>query len=89
MPMAAQTKMDIYQPELTQPQQRTPEPSIIVTLLLHMSQKDYNALIIENLLKESNHVRGIAEDIGTNQTTVSRELRELCKENAVNYRYEG
>ena len=54
-----------------------------------MSQKNYNTLIIENLLKSSNHVRGIAEDIGTNQTTVSRKLQELYKENVVDYRYEG
>ncbi len=54
-----------------------------------MSQKDYNTLIIENLLKSSNHVRGIAEDIGTNQTTASRKLQELYKENVVDYRYEG
>jgi predicted nucleotidyltransferase len=54
-----------------------------------MSQKDYNTLIIENLLKSSNHVRGIAQDIGTNQTTVSRKLQHLYKENVVDFRYEG
>ena len=54
-----------------------------------MSQNNYNTLIIENLLKSSNHVRGIAEDIGTNQTTVSRKLQELHKANIVDYRYEG
>lgn len=54
-----------------------------------MSQKNYNILIIENLLESSNHVRGIAEDIDTNQTTVSRKLQELYKENVVDFRYEG
>jgi len=54
-----------------------------------MSQENYNTLIIENLLKSNNHVRGIADDISTNQTTVSRKLQELYKENVVDFRYEG
>jgi predicted nucleotidyltransferase len=54
-----------------------------------MAQKNYNTLIIENLLRSSNHVRGVAEDIGTNQTTASRKLQELYEENVVDFRYEG
>ena len=54
-----------------------------------MSQINYNTLIIENLLKGGNHVRGIAEDIGTNQTTASRKLKELYQENVVDFRHEG
>jgi len=61
----------------------------IVTFMLHMSQKNYKIEIVENLLNNNNHVRGIAEDIGTNQTTVSRKLQELYMENVVDFRFEG
>ena len=57
--------------------------------MLHMLQNNFKLQIIENLLGKKNHVRGIAKDIGTNQTTVARKMQELYKENAVDYEIEG
>ncbi|NOX71349.1 MAG: hypothetical protein GXO64_01485 [Candidatus Micrarchaeota archaeon] len=57
-----------------------------------MSQKNYinyKIEIVRNLLKGENHIRGLAADMGTNQTTISRKIRELESENVVDYKYEG
>ncbi len=54
-----------------------------------MSQNNYNLQIIENLLKKNNHIRGLAKDLNTNQTTISRKIEELRLENIVDYRIEG
>jgi predicted nucleotidyltransferase len=54
-----------------------------------MSQKSYNLEIVGNLLKNNNHIRGLAKDLETNQTTISRKIRELGKENVVDFRKEG
>ena len=54
-----------------------------------MSQKDYKTQIIQYLLKKECHIRGLAKELGTNQTTVARKINELYKENAVDYRQEG
>ncbi len=54
-----------------------------------MSQNDYNRQIVESLLKEENHVRGLARALSTNQTTVARKLKELYRQNVVDYKTEG
>jgi len=57
--------------------------------MLHMEQKDYKLEIINELLKEENHLRGIAKKLGTNHMTISRRIRELEKENAVDSKIRG
>jgi predicted nucleotidyltransferase len=54
-----------------------------------MSQKDYNLKIIENLLIKQNHIRGLAKDLHTNQTTIARKIQELYDENVVDFVIEG
>lgn len=54
-----------------------------------MSQKHYKCNIVLNLLKSPNHVRGLAKDLETNQTTTARKLKELKELNIVDYRQEG
>lgn len=54
-----------------------------------MSQNNYKIGIVEALLKKENHVRGLAKDLQTNQTTVARKLKELYGENIVDYKREG
>ncbi len=57
--------------------------------MLHMSQNNYKIELIQTLLKHENHIRGLAKDLGTNQMTVSRKIKELYKENIVDYKEEG
>ena len=54
-----------------------------------MSQKDYKIAIVENLLTRENHLRGIAKALQTNQTTISRKIKELYEGNVVDYRMMG
>lgn len=54
-----------------------------------MSQKNYNILIVENLLKKENHIRCLARELHTNQTTISRKIKELFEDNVVDYKQEG
>ena len=61
----------------------------IVIILLHMSQNNYSIGIVQALLKKPNHIRGLAKELKTNQTTVSRKVAELYKDNAVDFRPEG
>ena len=49
-----------------------------------MSQICYR--IMESLFKRQNHVRGLAQELKTNQTTVARKLKELRQENILDYR---
>jgi len=56
----------------------------------HKIAKDYKLEIVcEILSKGENYVRGIAKNIGTNHMTVSRKVKELVKENILNYKEEG
>lgn len=57
--------------------------------MLHMSQKDYKIQIVEALLKKENHVRGLAKELNTNQTTIARKTKELYQENAADFQMEG
>ncbi|MEK6863339.1 MAG: nucleotidyltransferase domain-containing protein [Nanoarchaeota archaeon] len=54
-----------------------------------MSQKDYNKEIILDLLKAANHIRGLAKKLKTNQMMSSRKIKELERDNIVDYRQEG
>ena len=57
--------------------------------MLHMEQKDYKMEIVNELLSNENHIRGIAKKLNTNHMTVARKIRELAKENVVDYKTEG
>lgn len=54
-----------------------------------MSQNNYNIKIVESLLKRENHVRGLAKELKTNQTTIARKLNGLYGENVVDFHFEG
>ena len=54
-----------------------------------MSQNYYTFKIIEALLQRENHVRGLAKELKTNQTTIARKIKELYEENEVDYKQEG
>jgi len=54
-----------------------------------MSQNDYKIKIAESLQKKENHIRGLAKELNTNQTTIARKINELFKENVVDYKKEG
>lgn len=54
-----------------------------------MEQKDYKLEIVNELLKSKNHARGIAKKLNTNHMIISRKLKELEKENIVDYKEEG
>ena len=57
--------------------------------MLHMSQNSYNIKIVEALLKNEAHVRGLANVLHTNQTTIARKAKELYKNNIIDCRQEG
>ena len=57
--------------------------------MLHMEQKDYTLEVINELLKNPAHVRGMAKALGTNHMSISRRIKELFKENVVDYKEEG
>ncbi|MBD3310332.1 hypothetical protein GF351_03880 [Candidatus Woesearchaeota archaeon] len=54
--------------------------------MLHMSQKYY---IIQSLLRKPNHIRGLAKELHTNQTTIARKMQELLESNVVDFHHEG
>ncbi len=54
-----------------------------------MSQNNYSIKIVEALLKAENHIRGLAKLLNTNQTTIARKVKELHKENIVDFKKEG
>ncbi len=54
-----------------------------------MSQDYYKIKIMESLLKKENHIRGLAKELNTNQTTVARKINELFTKNIVDYKKEG
>jgi len=57
--------------------------------MLHMEQKDYKLEVLLALLKEQNHVRGIAKLLNVNHMLVSRKIKEPLSYNVVDYRQEG
>ncbi|MCD4666552.1 hypothetical protein K8R47_01960, partial [archaeon] len=54
-----------------------------------MEQKDYKLEIINELLKEENHIRGIAKNLKINHMNILRKINELSKENVVDYKEKG
>ena len=54
-----------------------------------MEQKDYKLEILKELAKKSSHARELAKLLGTNHMTVSRKIKELEKENVLDYHQEG
>ena len=57
--------------------------------MLHMEQKSYKLEIIDILLKEDSHARGIAKKININHMMVVRKLKDLLEENVVDFKQEG
>ncbi len=54
-----------------------------------MEQKSYKLEIINVLLKGNSHVRGIAKKLNTNHMMIVRKIKELSKENVVDFTQEG
>jgi len=54
-----------------------------------MEQKDYRLEIINELLKNENHLRGIAKSLNTNHMIVVRRVKELFRDNVVDYAQRG
>ena len=54
-----------------------------------MSQNNYNINIVGALLKSENHIRGLAKILNTNQTTIARKVKELYKNNIIDFKQEG
>ncbi|HLD11021.1 MAG TPA: nucleotidyltransferase domain-containing protein [Candidatus Nanoarchaeia archaeon] len=54
-----------------------------------MEQKEYKLEIVNELLNNKNHIRGIAQKLNVNHMTILRKIKELAKENVVDYKEEG
>ncbi len=54
-----------------------------------MEHKDYKMEIIAELLRGENHVRGIAKSLNINHMNISRKIKEISRENVVDFRIEG
>ena len=59
--------------------------------MIHMVQNKNNVEleIILNLIKNRAHLREIARNIGESHSTVLRKIKELVKENVIDYKQEG
>lgn len=82
------TRLSAFSPRLLQ---HKTEKSLntVVTYMLHMEHKDYRLEIVNLLLQGRNHARGIAPKIGTNHMLVARKMKELARDNAVDFVQEG
>jgi len=54
-----------------------------------MEQKDYKWEILLELLKNENHVRGLAKSLNTNHMAMVRKIKELSNANVVDYTLKG
>ncbi|MFH1249051.1 MAG: nucleotidyltransferase domain-containing protein [archaeon] len=54
-----------------------------------MEQKDYKLEIVKVLLHGKSHIRGIANTLGTNHMIISRKMKELARNNIVDFLQEG
>jgi len=54
-----------------------------------MERKDYKLEVVNFLLKERGHVRGIANKLGTNHMLIARKIKELSSANVVDCVQEG
>ena len=50
---------------------------------------DYKLEVVNELLKEKNHLRNLAKMLKTNHMTVLRRIKELFDSNIVDYKEEG
>ncbi len=57
--------------------------------MLHMAHKDYKLEIVDELLRNENHIRGLAKKLNTNHMIILRKIKELEKENVADYKKEG
>lgn len=54
-----------------------------------MEQNNYKEEIVNLLSKGKDYARSIAKKLSTNHTTINRKLKELRKENIIDYKEEG
>jgi len=54
-----------------------------------MKQKDYKLEIVNVLLNENLHLRALAKKLDVNPMTISRKIKELFKENILDYKTQG
>ena len=54
-----------------------------------MEQKDYKLEIVNEILRNENHVREIAKRLNTNHMSIARKIKELKEENVADYKKEG
>jgi predicted nucleotidyltransferase len=57
--------------------------------MFHMEQNNYKLRIVNELVKEKQHVRALAKKLKTNHTTILRKLRELSNENVLDFKEQG
>jgi len=57
--------------------------------MFHMEHRDYKLEIINELIGKKKHVRELAKRLETNHTTILRKLKELSKENVLDFNEEG
>jgi predicted nucleotidyltransferase len=54
-----------------------------------MEQKDYKLEVVNFLLQERGHIRGIANKLGTNHMLIARKIKELSNANVLDFVQEG
>ncbi len=54
-----------------------------------MEQKDYKLEVVLDLILGNSHLRGIASHLNINHMMVSRRIKDLIKDNVVDFRVEG
>ncbi len=57
--------------------------------MFHMEQRDCKLEIINELLRKKEHIRELAKKLKSNHTTILRKLKELSKENVLDFNEEG
>lgn len=57
--------------------------------MCHMERESYKYRIVNELLKENDHVRSLAKKLKTNHMMVLRKMKELFKSNIVDYKEKG
>ena len=57
--------------------------------MLHMEQISYKSEIINELLSNENHVRGLAKKLNINHMTIARNMGDIVKATVVDYKTEG
>ncbi len=57
--------------------------------MFHMEHRDYRLEIINELIGKKEHARELAKKLKTSHTTILRKLKELLKENVLDFNEEG